>query len=221
MGDGRVQISQPKPLPRITPTVEEQPSSPTSGSYVSHIQSQTSSLETTKMSMVASGNASEIRTHNGAGLALSPPELPVMVIFTAYEGNYTFLHLTRKLDLLWYHDLTKASLTRQTVNRDVYINDRACSCRDPSKACCRVVLESTKKLDFKRLSARHEAVEGLNTWDLAIFRLPRHPGFSDLECPSNLKYLCLKFPTVQGKSWTILCCHVLRLRPGRVLTNIP
>lgn len=87
----------------------------------------------------------------------------------------------------------------KTVNRDVYINDRACACRDSSKACCRVVLESTKKLDFKRLSARHEAVEGLTTWDLARFRLPRHPGFADLESPTNLKYISLKFPTVQGE----------------------
>lgn len=97
-GSGRVQIWQAKPLPRIASTVEV-PSSPTSSSYLSHMQSQTSSLATTKWSMVASGNASEIRTDDGAGLVLSPPEFPVLVIYTMYERKYTFLYLKCKLDL--------------------------------------------------------------------------------------------------------------------------
>lgn len=203
------------------------PSSPTSGSYLSPIQSQTSSLATTKLSMIATGNASEIRTHDGAGLALSPPDLPAVIIYTMYKKRYTFLYLQRKFDLLCHQLLSWALLSIETVNKEVYINDHTCECRDPSKACCRVVIESTKKLAFKRLSAQKEAVDGLNTWDLAQFRLPRHQGFVNLESLSNLKYICLRFRTVQGKPSLflssmhyVLIDHSWRDRSGSLSSKI-
>ena len=103
--------------------------------------------------MLASGNASEVRTHDGVGLALSRPELPVVVVYTMLEGNTLSCTYSVGFHRPCEQQLHRASLTTETVNPEVYINDRACACRDPGKACCRVVIERTKKLAFKRLSA--------------------------------------------------------------------
>lgn len=78
--------------------------------------------------MIATGNASEIRTHDGAGLALSPPDLPAVIIYTMYKKRYTFLYLERKFDLLCHQLLSWALLNIETVNTEVKINDHACEC---------------------------------------------------------------------------------------------
>ena len=63
----------------------------------------------------------------------------------------------------------------------------------------------------RRLSAQDKNEQGLHSWDLAPFRLPRHPKYRDLDVVSKVKYICLDFPTVEGQS-------ILEAKP-RACTN--
>jgi hypothetical protein len=100
-----------------------------------------------------------------------------------------------------YHHITLCLLIFEAVDKSVFINGNACDCRNPSKCCRKVVIESkAKTIDFRRLCALDEKFEGLNTWDLARLGLPRHPGFGDLEPLTKTKYICLKFSGMKGKS---------------------
>jgi len=127
----------------------------------------------------ARGNASIISSPGGGrAITFSEPEAPVVVLYTLCQKKYTFLHLR--------------------LDKDVFINRKSCRCRD-TNSCRQVVIESVSKLDFKRHSAQNELEKGLNTWDLARFRLPRHPGFRDTEQLTNVQYIRLDFSTVREK----------------------
>ncbi|KAL8757214.1 MAG: hypothetical protein Q9184_004274 [Pyrenodesmia sp. 2 TL-2023] len=116
----------------------------------------------------------------GDGIELVRPEVPVLVIFTKCRGRYTFLHIK--------------------LEHNVFINPRSCPCRNPRKSCTRAVLESSKKpFVVQRLSADHEEEQGLFSWDLAMFRYPRQPGFKQVKTVEKMKYLDLEFASVAAK----------------------
>ncbi|KAL8678286.1 MAG: hypothetical protein Q9186_005336 [Xanthomendoza sp. 1 TL-2023] len=117
----------------------------------------------------------------GNGTAVKTPESPVMVLFTVHEDKYAFLHF-------------------ELTNR-ISVNPERCYCRQNSKkACQRVVLETTDKaFDLRRFEAAQTSAKGLYTWDLARFRLPRHPQYKDVEVVKKVEYLTLDFDTVEEK----------------------
>ena len=86
------------------------------------------------------------------------------------------------------------------MDANVYINRSACGCRNPGLRCDRVVLES-KKTDFtvRTLSAEKKGDQGLDSWDLSAFRLPRTEKFLKAAKNEKVKTLELKFADVNGK----------------------
>ncbi|KAL8975099.1 MAG: hypothetical protein Q9197_000678 [Variospora fuerteventurae] len=117
----------------------------------------------------------------GNGTAVLAPEPPVMVFLTVHDGKYALLHL----------ELTPR----------IFINPESCNCRKNSKtACLTSVLETKDKLiPLRRSCAAEPAARGLYTWDLAKFRMPRHPQYKDVEVLEKVKYLTLKFASVEAK----------------------
>lgn len=57
----------------------------------------------------------------------------------------------------------------------------------------------SKTIDLRRSSASQASGKGLYTWDLARFRIPRHPEFKDVEIVVKVKYMTLKFETLDGE----------------------
>ncbi|KAL8911383.1 MAG: hypothetical protein Q9171_003429 [Xanthocarpia ochracea] len=117
----------------------------------------------------------------GNGTAIKTPEPPVIVFFTMYDGKYAFLHF----------ELTDR----------VFVNPEKCYCRQNSKRpCCTVVIDTKDKtIDLRRFRASQEAGKGLYTWDLARFRIPKHPQHKDVEVVKKVEYLTLEFDSVEEK----------------------
>ena len=73
------------------------------------------------------------------------------------------------------------------------------------------MIESKKKLiDLRRLCATQSAGKGLDTWDLARFRIPRHAEYKGVEVLTKVKYLTFDFPTTQSKSQRAGCSRTLQ-----------
>ncbi len=121
-----------------------------------------------KSPMAATGNESEIRTHDGAGLALSPPNLPAVAIHTMCEKKYTFFYLQRMFRSALLSASQPGAASIETVNGEVYINDRACACQDASKACYSVVIECTKEINLKGSRRRRKATRTQGFWNLSL-----------------------------------------------------
>lgn len=142
-----------------------------------HSTGRSSTTRVTRSSIV-----SPVNGPHGNGVELFRPEVPVLVIFTICRGKYTFLHV--KLD------------------PNIFINSQSCDCRNPRKACTRVILESnTKKKPFTvhRYSAKQEHEKGIYSWDLALFRSPRRQELKDLGVIEKMKTLEVAFATVTAK----------------------
>ncbi|KAL9009118.1 MAG: hypothetical protein Q9173_005830 [Seirophora scorigena] len=117
--------------------------------------------------------------HNGT--AVLAPDPPVMVFYTVHNEKYTFLHL---------------ELTNST-----FINPERCNCRRNSKKECLTAVLETKGevIDLRRSCASEASGRGLYTWDLAKFRMPRHPQYKDVQVLEKVKYLTLRFESVEAK----------------------
>lgn len=91
-------------------------------------------------------------------------------------------------------------LTPLAVKNHIFVNPERCDCRRNSKRECRTVIIETKNkfIDLRRFNASQVAKSGLYTWDLARFRVPRHPDFKDVEILPKVSYLTLAFDTVEG-----------------------
>ena len=154
---------------------------------------------------------------HGGGIELLRPEVPVLVIFTMCRGKYSFLHVKREQHL--YSKIIAVSLictplTQENylVDPNIFINSQSCDCRNPRKACTRVVLESnTKKkpLTVHRYSAKQEYAKGLYSWDLALFRSPRRQELKNLRVIEKMKTLEVAFATVTGEYRTLDLLPVL------------
>ncbi|KAL8924117.1 MAG: hypothetical protein Q9208_004254 [Pyrenodesmia sp. 3 TL-2023] len=118
---------------------------------------------------------------SGNGTAVKTPEPPVIVLLTKVNNKYTFLHF---------------ELTERT-----FVNPESCHCRQNSKQPCQIVIIETKNrtIDLRRFQVAQAAEQGLHTWDLARFRIPRHPQFKELEVVKKVEYMTLKFESVKAK----------------------
>ena len=61
-----------------------------------------------------------------------------------------------------------------------------------------------KTIDVRRFYASQSSEKGLYTWDIARFRIPRHPDYKDVEIVPKVKYLTLRFNTVAGMYRTMI-----------------
>lgn len=144
----------------------------------------------------ASSMTSQITGSRGNGTAIFAPEPPVMIIYTLCEEKYTFFHLE--------------------LSTEIIVNEQSCFCKKSPAKCKRVVLEARekRKMILRKQSAQEKGDEkGLLSWDLARFRLPRHPKYKEVEVLPKIKYICLDFATVAAKNefleeLQILCTHV-------------
>lgn len=84
----------------------------------------------------------------------------------------------------------------------IYVDPERCYCRQNSRKPCRtvVIVTKDKSIDLRRFHASQESGKGLYTWDLARFRIPRHPQYKDVEVVKKVEYLTLEFDTVEGMS---------------------
>ncbi|KAG6999498.1 hypothetical protein G7Y79_00034g069210 [Physcia stellaris] len=128
-----------------------------------------------------SSATSVMRGSRANGTAVHRPEPPVIVFFTLHDGKYAFLHLE--------------------FSEHIFVNPESCDCRRNSRRdCFTVVIETRGKVvDLRRSSASQASGKGLYTWDLARFRIPRHPEFKDVEVLVKVKYMTLKFETLAEK----------------------
>lgn len=187
-GMARVQIWEAKRLTKL-PIAEDTDQSP-----LSSVNSTTPSPQTLsengfgqrRLTGLASTINSSTRATQFSGnracnaIMIQPPDPPVLIIYTLCDSKFTFLHLT--------------------LGEDIFINESACLCKRSPEKCSRIVLGSKrKKIKVRKHSALEPDSRGLNSWDLARFRIPRHPGYKDIEVVEK-EYLCLDFKTSAAKA---------------------
>lgn len=113
-------------------------------------------------------------------IVIQPPEPPVLIIYTLCDSKFTFLHLT--------------------LGEEIFVNESACLCKRSPEKCLRIVLNSKKKkIKLRKHSALEPDSRGLHSWDLARFRIPRHPRYKEIEVVEK-DYLCLDFKTKPAKA---------------------
>ena len=76
------------------------------------------------------------------------------------------------------------------------------------RSCNATVILESKKRNFtiRALNADQKGDQGLNSWDLSIFRLPRSEKFQKAVKNEKVKTLELKFADVNGKPKGMSCC---------------
>lgn len=184
-GMARVQIWEAKRLTKL-PIAEDMDQSPLSSvnsttpspqplSENGFGQRRASTIKSSTKTIQISGN----RACNA--IMIQPPEPPVLIIYTLCDNKFTFLHLN--------------------LGEEIFVNESACLCKRSPEKCLRIVLGSKKKKKIK--IRKHSALEpdsrGLHSWDLARFRIPRHPKYRELEVVEK-DYLCLDFKTKAAKA---------------------
>lgn len=171
--------------------------SPTSPRSTPEFSNQSTHHSTATRLSSSSSITSRVTGSRGDGTAIVPPDPPVLILYTMHEERYTIQHLERTLksrpSFLSVHAYHYAVHT-------IHVDPQQCKCRRSPKSCRRVVLQANEKtINVRRLSAREKNEQGLHSWDIAPFRLPRHPKYRNLEVVPKVKYICLDFPTVEGK----------------------
>ncbi|KAI4156687.1 MAG: hypothetical protein L6R39_001053, partial [Caloplaca ligustica] len=166
-------------FPTTSPRSFSQSSTSTAGSNAWTTRSTTASTSPTLLS--GSSATSVISGSSGTGIAVKTPEPPVIVLLTELNDKYTFLHF----------ELTDR----------IYVNPERCYCRQNSRKPCQIAIIETKSktIDLRRFQAAQAAEKGLHTWDLARFRIPRHPQFNELDVVKKVEYMTLKFDSVAAK----------------------
>ena len=187
-GMARVQLWEAKRLSKV-PIAEDSDQSP-----LSSVNSSTPSPQTLsengfgqrRLTGLSSTITSSSRTSQIAGnracnaTVVHPPEPPVLIIYTWCDGKFTFLHLT--------------------LGEEIFVKESACSCKKSPTTCLRIVLSTTKKrIELRKHCASEPGPQGLHSWDLARFRIPRHPRYKDIEVVEK-DYLCLDFQTIAAKT---------------------
>lgn len=184
-GKASLQLWHLKPLPIIQPPQDTEPAERSSSSSGQTPHSPIGSHKlrrfwTSSTTLPASSIASPVNGSRGAGIALTSPEPPVLIIFTKCGDKYTFLHLQ--------------------LDRSIKLEQQQCQrCRKEKTQCSRILIRSTSKkfsskFTVRRLCAQQKNEQGLDSWNLGCFRYPEHPGFKSLELLSA-KYLSLHFDT--------------------------
>lgn len=139
---------------------------------------------------------SPVQGPRSAGVEILKPELPVLVIMTLRNGRYSFVHLTCKL-CDGRRNTTVAN--PNPVSEDICVEPRACGCRSAKRHCDRVVLESKKNnFPVRILSAEQQGGQGLESWDLSVFRIPQPEKLSKTTVNGKIKTMELKFSSEDG-----------------------
>lgn len=184
-GKARVQIWEPKRLTklRIAEDMDQ--------SLLSSVKSTIPSLQPSSENEFGQRRASTIKSSTKTtqipgnracnAIMIQPPEPPVLIIYTLCDNKFTFLHLN--------------------LGEEIFVNESACHCKRSPEKCLRIVLSSKKKkkIKFRKHSALEPDSRGLHSWDLARFRIPRHPKYRELEVVEK-DYLCLDFKTKAAKA---------------------
>lgn len=103
-GKARLQLWQLKPLPKIQQAQDTEPLDGSSSSSDATPRSPVGSINLRRFwtsgttPLPGSSIASPVNGSPGDGIALTHPELPVLIIFTKCEEKYAFLHVQRKLN---------------------------------------------------------------------------------------------------------------------------
>ena len=86
------------------------------------------------------------------------------------------------------------------VDPSIYIEPRSCGCRNPKKHCNRIVFESKKPFAIRSLTADQEGDQGLDSWDLSVFRYPQPAEkLRKTSVNEKVKTLELQFSDEEGK----------------------
>ena len=187
-GIGRIQTWQVKRLSKVVQKDElvtgQYPLSPTpslQSAPEKYLRRESTGFSSMASCFSASSMTSQVTGNRGNGIAIFPPEPPVLIIYTLCEEKYTFLHLE--------------------LSTEISVNDHLCCCRKSPKSCPRLVLgvKERGKMNLRKLSAQERHEKGLHSWDLGHFRLPRHPKYKDIEVLPKVKYICLDFESVAAK----------------------
>ena len=207
-GKARLQLWQLKPLPKIREPNDTESAERSSSSSVHTPQSPEDTLKlrrfwTSSTTPPAISNAPLVNGSHGAGIALTSPEPPVLILFTTQGDRYTFLHLQCMLEQRAHTITVSVLLICMLVDEKIKLEPQPCErCRQQKTPCYRYLIRSTSKslvskfpkLTIRRLCAQHKDERGLNSWNLGCFRYPEHPEFKNLEVLS-IKYLSLHFDT--------------------------
>lgn len=188
-GMARVQIWEAKRLTKlpIAEDTDQSPSSSVNSTTPSPQRLSENGFGQRRLTGLASTIKSSTKTTQISGnracnaIMIQPPEPPVLIIYTLCDSKFTFLHLN--------------------LGADIFVNESACLCskRSPEK-CLRIVLGSEKKkIEVRKYSALEPDSRGLHSWDLARFRIPRHPRYKEIEVLEK-DYLCLDFITKAAKA---------------------
>ncbi|KAI4256860.1 MAG: hypothetical protein L6R42_005986 [Xanthoria sp. 1 TBL-2021] len=213
-GKAMLQMWQPQSLPVPAEPSDTLPlspiqssasvTSPRSSSFAgSNTPSRRSTALSTSTTLFSGSSATSVMVGNrGNGTAVKTPEPPVIVFFTMYDGKYAFLHFKRRFPLSMFPKSSRNLLIPNAVTDRIYVDPERCYCRQNSRKPCRtvVIVTKDKSIDLRRFHASQESGKGLYTWDLARFRIPRHPQYKDVEVVKKVEYLTLEFDTVEAKN---------------------
>ncbi|MCJ1313554.1 hypothetical protein MMC25_007233 [Agyrium rufum] len=186
-GKGHFQIWQPKACPRILPLdlAGCEPMSPTTSQLDHKSQASVSSTLAEKLTSKYHGSLASITGSSGdeeQTITSSMPRLPVIVLFTRWKRQLTFLHLQ--------------------LDEHMKINHGSCSCRHSRGTCREIVIEckppNRTKFQMRRHSASKDSAGNdlLSTWNLALLGLPRHPDFKAIEVLGDVVWFSIVFESV-------------------------
>ena len=134
-GKARLQFWHLKPLPNLLPSIDATNSEGSGSSAGASPQSPTDSANLRRfwtsgtLALSGSSIAAPVTGSRGDGIALTPPELPVLVIFTICERKYTLFHIKSTFDS--YPPTPSVSITNRCQWRVAYppSHKRACHAR--------------------------------------------------------------------------------------------
>ena len=143
---------------------------------------QVSTASSTAATFVSGSSAtSTVNGSKGDATAVLMPDPPILMLFTECDNRYAFIHLE--------------------LHPDIFVDTRLCDCRKLPKKECQVAIvkSNTKYMQIRRYCTRDSTESDLDAWDLARFRMPRHPGFDEVELVPKVEYLRLQFHGNDGE----------------------
>ena len=85
-----------------------------------------------------------------------------------------------------------------SVDASIHVEPKSCGCRNPTRHCNRVILESKRYFTIRMLIADQEGDRGLESWDLSVFRFPRPEKWKNTTVNEKVKTLELQFTGEDG-----------------------
>ncbi|KAG8527787.1 uncharacterized protein KY384_007941 [Bacidia gigantensis] len=183
IGKGVLQLWQRQVLPvpsENSPRPPMQRATSTSSPNSSNLKRASTTLSTATTFVSGCSMTTVVNGTQSDATAVLMPENPVLVLMTLRHGIYTIIHLE--------------------LEAEVAVNPKKCECRKPGSQCQVAVLKSTNKhMQIRRHSTQGTSESDLDNWDLARFRMPRHPLFKKVEVVPKSEHLWLEFPSADDK----------------------